>query len=208
MHILWQSSFEADWWLWVSALLMFCGYLLVSPSDRGADGEKGSDSEGAEDQIKSDDCIVLHAVRHAEKSTGLNPGLTDDGKGRAEALVEALSQKKLDVIFTSEYRRCRETIGPLSQKRGIDPQVIEAADLRQQLMTLKALTPGSQVVLCGHANTVPMLIQALGGVCSGLEFGMLPESAYDRIYTVTFPPGGLSSIEGVEVKVWHYGRKC
>jgi phosphohistidine phosphatase SixA len=151
--------------------------------------------------------VTLYAVRHAEKERGTSdPGLTEAGLRRADALVEVLGEIEFSAIFSSDYRRCQETIAPLAQRRGLEPTVIEAADPHGQLAALHALPPGSTALLCGHANTVPAMIAALGGELTGLQFGMIRESIYDRLFIVTYAAGSEASTEETRVDVQRYGE--
>lgn len=189
------------------------------PIDGESSGEDASDrADHASTQNESSDpqqhdpqqiqdAVVLYAVRHGEKDSGPNPGLTVEGQARAKALAATLAEVEIDVIFTSDYRRCQETISPLAVQVGIEPTVIEAADLRKQFDALRALPAGTTAVLCGHANTVPMLVQALGSECPGLEFGMFPESAFDRLLVITFAAGEAGPPEKTKVYVRHYGER-
>lgn len=134
--------------------------------------------------------VLLFAVRHAEKGPGSDPGLTPEGVRRAEALATLLGATELAAIYSTEYRRCRETVAPLAAARGIGVTVVEACDPHGQLAAVRALPPGSAAVICGHANTIPSVITALGGTVPDLLGGMIPESRYDRVHAITLAPGG------------------
>lgn len=182
------------------------------PADGSLDGdgavnEEGGAAESPAGSVPDQEAVILYAVRHGEKETGPNPGLTPLGLARAQALADTLDQVEIDVVFSSDYRRCQETIAPLAEKVGIKPTIIEAADLRKQFDALRALPGGSTAVLCGHANTVPMLVQALGSECPGLEFGMFPETAFDRLLVITFAAGEQGRPERTKVYVRHYGER-
>ena len=149
--------------------------------------------------------VTLYAVRHAEKDSGPNPPLTAEGHARAEALVGALADVPVELIYSSDYRRCQETVAPLARAKSLTPEVIEAADPHRQIEALHGLPAGTVALLCGHANTVPMLVQVLGGVCPDLQFGMIPESTYDRLFKVTYVAGG-SEPTRTTVEVSRYGE--
>ena len=150
--------------------------------------------------------VTLYAVRHAEKGSGPNPSLTEQGRVRANALAETLDSIPIEVIFSSDYLRCQETVSPVASKKSLEPTLIEAADPHRQIAALHQLPAGSVALLCGHANTVPLLVQALGGVCPDLEFGMFPESAYNRLLKITFVSGGTEPGR-TQVAVSYYGEK-
>jgi broad specificity phosphatase PhoE len=130
---------------------------------------------------------VVIVVRHAEKATDdpRDPGLSDAGQTRAQALAKALEQAGLDAAYSTQYRRTRLTAEPAAKAAGIDVQVrpidggnaaTYAADLARDL---RALPAGSTALVVGHSNTVPDLVEAI----SGQAAADMPETEYDR-YTV------------------------
>jgi broad specificity phosphatase PhoE len=126
---------------------------------------------------------VIILVRHAERAaiSGRVPsdtGLSATGHERAEALAKALKDAQIAAIYTTEYKRTRETAVPLAQSLGIQPEVIPGDDLRGLIAKLKA-SPGNALVV-GHSNTLPQIISALG-VSSRVT---VAESDYDNLFLV------------------------
>ncbi|HYJ92375.1 MAG TPA: histidine phosphatase family protein, partial [Pyrinomonadaceae bacterium] len=65
--------------------------------------------------------IIL--IRHAEKDTSdsadqMNPTLSDAGKARSEKLVRRVGKYRPGAIYSTDFKRTRETIEPLAKKRG------------------------------------------------------------------------------------------
>jgi len=150
--------------------------------------------------------ILLIALRHGEKERGVSdPGLTRAGHRRAEALAALLGRTRLAAIFATDYRRCQESVEPLARECGVAVTVIEAADPHRQLAAIRALPPGSAAVLCGHANTIPALLHALGGEIPELDFGMIPEKCHDRLFVVSLPAGPDAAPAATSVHVLRYG---
>jgi broad specificity phosphatase PhoE len=130
---------------------------------------------------------VIFLVRHAERAatSGRVPsdtGLSEAGRARARSLGQELNGAKITAIFTSEYRRTKETASPLAQSLGIRPEVVAADDLRSLLAKLQA-APGN-VLVVGHSNTVPQIINALG--VSGRV--AISESDYDNLFIIVHEP--------------------
>jgi 2,3-bisphosphoglycerate-dependent phosphoglycerate mutase len=81
--------------------------------------------------------VQLVLVRHAlpERIHGADlvgpadPALTELGERQAERLVTALTNERVDGIYTSPLARARGTAAPLAGALGIEPQVI--ADLSE-----------------------------------------------------------------------------
>jgi hypothetical protein len=61
----------------------------------------------------------------------------------------------------------------------------KGAELAQRL---RGLPEGSVSVVAGHSNTVPALVEALGGRIERLEKGNLAESEFGRLFVLTLPP--------------------
>jgi broad specificity phosphatase PhoE len=126
---------------------------------------------------------VIFLVRHAERAaiSGHVPsdtGLSAAGRERAEALARALKDAEITAIYTTEYKRTRETAAPVARSLGIQPEVIPGDDLRGLIAKLKA-SPGN-VLVVGHSNTLPQIISALG-VSSRVT---VAESDYDNLFLV------------------------
>ena len=132
---------------------------------------------------------VIFLVRHAERAaiSGHVPsdtGLSAAGHERAEALARVLKDAQITAIYTTEYKRTRETAAPVAQSLGIQPEVIPGDDLRGLIAKLKASS--GNVLVVGHSNTLPQIISALG-VSSRVT---VAESDYDNLFLVVLerPP--------------------
>ena len=126
---------------------------------------------------------VIYLVRHAERAaiSGHVPsdtGLSAAGRKRAEALVRALKDAQITAIYTTEYKRTRETAAPVARSLGIQPEVIPGDDLSGLVAKLKA-SPGN-VLVVGHSNTLPQIISALGASSRVT----VAESDYDNLFLV------------------------
>ncbi len=124
---------------------------------------------------------VFFLVRHAEKAKGQNPGLTDEGRLRAHRLASILGEAGLEVGFTTAYNRCISTINPLAMRYKL-PVVGYEADRQEELIdTLFAKNPGARVLIVGHSNTIPRLLNVLLGE---ERYENMPEELYDRLFVV------------------------
>ena len=127
-------------------------------------------------------------VRHAEKSAVPpdNPGLTDAGKARAQILVHMLGPSGFKAIYSSQYARTRETAEPLANHLGLSVKQVDANQTPKLVNELLSQHAGRKVLVVGHSNTLPEIIEALGG-------GNVPEiedHEYDNLFVVTvYQPG-------------------
>jgi len=132
---------------------------------------------------------VIFLLRHAERAaiSGKVPsdtGLSPAGRKRAEALARVMQDAQITAIYTTEYKRTRETAAPVALSLGIQPEIIPGDDLRGLIAKLKASS--GNVLVVGHSNTLPQIISALG-VSSRVT---VAESDYDNLFLVVLeqPP--------------------
>lgn len=137
-------------------------------------------------------------VRHAEKaaSDDPDPALDEAGRARAEALAAALSGVELHAVFATQYRRTRLTAAPVAEANGLAVQTVPVGagnigeygeQLRQQVL---AEYGGGVVLIVGHSNTVPGIVQAFGGGA----VAPLSESSYDRLFIVLMREEGETDL--------------
>lgn len=152
-------------------------------------------------------------VRHAEKAAGDNPSLTEAGQQRAQALTQLLRSVDFDAVYSTDLCRTTQTVVVAAGAQPLQLLPLAGADLSActpaithpvQLLPptedphadliarIRALPPGSQVLVGGHSNTVPAIVEGLGAsVCPEL-FPLdaegrcwLPNDAYDNVFVVT-----------------------
>lgn len=133
-------------------------------------------------------------VRHAEKAAdgSDDPPLTDAGQARAQALAQRLSAVPVIAVYTTPYRRTRQTATPTAHEHGLplitydakQPAAEFAAQLRQR-------HAGQTVLVVGHSNTVPGIAAAL---CQ-CEVREMSEAEYDRVMTVRVDGDGRAAFE-------------
>lgn len=130
--------------------------------------------------------VVL--VRHAEKviQAGDDPGLTPEGVLRAKALATMFSTAGVDALFASQFRRTKETLSPLSAATGKDIEQVDARDPVLLVDKIFSLHRGQLVIVAGHSNTIPELIQLLANI----DTPAIDESDYGSIYILTLPRFG------------------
>lgn len=99
-------------------------------------------------------------VRHAEKGAGQNPPLLDIGFKRAGALAHVVSAAGVDAILVSQALRTQQTADSAAILLGITPDTVSAAD--EVVNRIKSEHQGEVVLVVGHSDTVPAIIQGLG----------------------------------------------
>jgi SnoaL-like domain/Histidine phosphatase superfamily (branch 1) len=135
-------------------------------------------------------------VRHAEKvDQSKDPELSTDGHARAEALARVLRDLPITAVYHTEFRRTAATVAPLCAALGITPEVVPAEDRRGLVQRLRALRGGT-VVVCGHSNTLPELLDELG-VKDAPAIG---DAEFDRLLVVR------RGADGATLLALRYGR--
>ncbi len=129
---------------------------------------------------------VVFLVRHAERAaiSGRVPsdtGLSRAGQERARSLAAALKDAKISAIYTTEFKRTQETAAPVVQSSGVRPEVV-TGDLRRLIAKIKAAR--GNVLVVGHSNTLPQIINALGV----RERVAIAESDYDNLFLLLREP--------------------
>lgn len=139
--------------------------------------------------------VVRHAERAAEPAS--DPALSAEGRARAQALPDAVGAAPVAAIYTTQFRRTRETAEPLAVRAGVpvtprpasgENLATHADDLARHILATHA---GQTVVVVGHSNTVPALVAAL----SGAPAPPLTEADYGDLFRIVIPPSGAARVE-------------
>jgi broad specificity phosphatase PhoE len=144
---------------------------------------------------------VIFVVRHAERAPlpgqsgaavqgmmGEDPPLNAAGEQRAAKLASVLASAGIRHIYTSEYRRTRQTADPLAKQLELTP-VIAAAKDPDPLIAQVRRAQGN-VLIVGHANTMPDLLKKLG-VTEAVTIG---DNDYDNLFIVFRNAAGKATL--------------
>ena len=104
----------------------------------------------------------VYIMRHLHTPAGVSdPDLPDEGARAAQSLVGWFKRDKPTVIYVSTTKRAEQTAGPLARSARLTPKHYNPADT-PALITAVARETGT-VLIVGHSNTVPDIIEGLGG---------------------------------------------
>lgn len=159
--------------------LLLAALAACQPSPVPADATADATAEAAVEAAPA----TLYLVRHAEKADDGtdDPPLTDAGTARAQHLAAMLADAGIDAVYATRYRRNQETAAPLAEALGV-PVTTYAAQGAALADTLRARHAGQDVLVVGHSNTVPQLLDALVGADA---YDDLSEQEYDALFVVT-----------------------
>ena len=125
-------------------------------------------------------------MRHLQKAAGTDPGLTDEGTRCADRLARELRTAGIRAIYASSTMRARQTAAPLGAEIGLVPKEYDPRNTPGLLERVRA-EPGS-VLVVGHSNTVPDIVQGLGGE----RPGDLADDRYGELWRVARPGGAVT----------------
>jgi broad specificity phosphatase PhoE len=138
--------------------------------------------------------ITVVIVRHAEKAAtpADDPPLTAEGHARAQALLVAVRDAHVGAIITTQLLRTRSTAEPTATALGIKPEVVTAggATHAQDVAAAIRVYVGKTVLVVGHSNTVPAIIEALGAK----RPAAICDSEYDNLFIVTIATDGSAGV--------------
>ncbi|HEV2043051.1 MAG TPA: phosphoglycerate mutase family protein [Sphingomicrobium sp.] len=104
----------------------------------------------------------IYVMRHLHTPAGVtDPDLTDEGQRVALALVTWFKRDRPKVIYVSSTKRAQQTAAPLARKLGVAPTIYNPADTAGLIAAVSRET--RTVLVVGHSNTVPDIIERLGG---------------------------------------------
>jgi broad specificity phosphatase PhoE len=128
---------------------------------------------------------VVILVRHAEKGSqpAQDPPLTEGGSERAKALVGVARDAGVSAIITTQFERTRKTAEPTAIALHITPEVVAAGPAAQHAKAVADQVmkhAGGTVLVVGHSNTIPALVEEL----SGVAVPPISEPEHSRVYTI------------------------
>ena len=124
---------------------------------------------------------TLYLIRHAEKQAdgSRDPALTEIGKNRSEQLAVWFQDKNITEIWSSDYKRTRDTAKPLATGLDLELSIYDPRNLPDLVKELRRHQRTTLIV--GHSNTTPELARLL---CDCFVEDM-DESEYDRMIAIS-----------------------
>ncbi len=128
-------------------------------------------------------------VRHAEKISDSDERLSEAGRARAARLAVLLKDAGITAIYATDTERAKGTAQPVADAAKLPVQIYDLGagkkmSARPFVAQLRQRHAGDVVLIVGHSNTVPTLLEALG--CEGKV--SLGPGDYDNLFVAV--PGG------------------
>jgi broad specificity phosphatase PhoE len=148
--------------------------------------------------IPTDTSTTIYLMRHAEKTKDgtHDPTLTAEGRERAQILASKLKGENIRAIYSTDYKRTRQTVAPLAEALNIDLIIYNPNDLdalKEEI--LQEYKYGETVVVVGHSNTTPTLVNLL---ISKKQFKSIDESDYTNLYKVEVQYDGYKKVSNIK----------
>jgi broad specificity phosphatase PhoE len=143
---------------------------------------------------------TIVVVRHAEKvmDGSPDPALTDEGQARAALLARMFGDRRLkdhiDVIYVSPALRNRLTAAPLAARLGLAPEIAPQDDPRGFARRVLREHRGDRILIVGHADTMPALVEALSGA---KDIPPIGAAEYGTLYVISVPRLGRANVLSV-----------
>lgn len=156
--------------------------------------EKSSDTEKTEEAKVSENetFTTYYLIRHAEKDRSdpleKDPKLTDVGLKRAKKWAEVLKEVPLDMVYSTNYDRTKETAKPIADANELEIEIYDPNNLYDQEFQKKTI--GQTVLIVGHSNTTPAFVNA---ILKNEKYKDLSDDENGGLFIVTVSPNNTVS---------------
>ncbi|MAB58615.1 MAG: phosphoglycerate mutase [Aequorivita sp.] len=127
--------------------------------------QKEKESESGNESATPNYSATYYLIRHAEKvrtdPKDPDPALNIDGMMRAKRWAAYFEPIKLDEIYITKYIRTKQTISFIAQQKQISPKRYDPNTIYSEEFLKE--TNGKTVLIAGHSNTTPQLVNQLIG---------------------------------------------
>lgn len=179
---------------------LFLGFTTLFYSCEQPNKTNSSSTSEKIEPIKDKTTATFFCVRHAEKTKDKeDPDLTESGYARANTLAHVLRDVKLDAVYSTEFKRTKETARPSAESNGLNIISYSHKEPTAFSEELRTKYPAGNVLIVGHSNSTPTLVNHL---TKNETYQKLDESQYDKIYVVKIDSNGNSN-----VSLLNYGSK-
>lgn len=144
-------------------------------------------------QEKDKEVTTYYLIRHAEKQrtnpNDKDPSLTFKGLKRADKWAEVLSNANINMVYTTNYNRTKETAKPTADKNGLRMYVYNPSKMYDG--GFKYNTKGKNVLVVGHSNTTPFFANKILGKNI---YKQIADDNNSNLYIVTVTKEGATSV--------------
>lgn len=135
-------------------------------------------------QETEDNTTTYYFIRHAEKersdTSNHNPHLNEKGKERAEKWSNVFANVTFDAVYSTDYFRTKETALPTAKSNDLEITLYNPREFNPKQFLQE--TNGKTILVVGHSNTTPMLVNALIGK---EKYKMIEDNKNANLYIIT-----------------------
>jgi len=133
---------------------------------------------------------TFYFIRHAEtiESKARDKPLSESGKARAVIWTKVLKDVDFDAIYSTNYKRTLATAQPLAEKSKLD--IVHYHATQVNLDSLVTIHKGQHVLMVGHSNTTPFLVNKLLGE---ERYNQIDHEDHDNLYVVKITNDGVEA---------------
>ncbi len=133
--------------------------------------------------MAQDSVTTIVLVRHAEKVENgtKNPTLTKEGAVRSIQLAYMLRADSIAGVFSTNYERTIKTAEPTANFHELPVKKYSPEDHEAFIDNLLMQYRGKKVLVVGHSNTVPKILEIL----TGKSFDNIEHYMYNDLFVVT-----------------------
>jgi phosphohistidine phosphatase SixA len=145
--------------------------------------------------------VPVVVVRHAERGTepANDPVITPAGQARARVLDSVVRSLGITDVIVSDRQRTRLTAADVIARTRATVHVVPLgsggvpAHITAVRDSVRAIVArGARgVLVVGHSNTVPLIVEAMGGAPQSA----ICDSEYNRLYTLRLTPGAAVTMQ-------------
>ena len=144
-------------------------------------------------QEKDEEVTTYYLIRHAEKNRAIkgdkDPFLTLKGADRAKRWAEVLSTANINMVYTTNYNRTKETAQPTATKNGLRLYTYDPRKMYDE--GFKYNTKGKNVLVVGHSNTTNVFANKILGK---KVYKQIADDNNSNLYIVTVTKSGATSV--------------
>lgn len=145
------------------------------------------------------DSVTVIFVRHVEKADDgtSDPDLNGEGEKRAVKLSDWMLEKydSLAAVYSTPYNRTRQTAAPTAELFELEITEYNWQDPDLLLSTIASDYAGKTVLIVGHSNTTPVLVNKVIGES---RYKQLDEKQYNLIFITRYIKTGEGTAEIIE----------
>lgn len=138
----------------------------------------------SQNELKKEETTTYFFIRHTEKDLSnpknKDPELTEEGKIRAQKWAKVFSEVKLDMVFSTDYTRTRNTAKPIAESQNLEIVLYDPGNLND--LDFQEKSKGKTCVIVGHSNTTPDFVNKIIG---NKKYSSIDEKIYGKLFVIT-----------------------